>query len=86
MLSTKIHIYGSRLFLSIKFQDVTVAFDSQIVLQWLLTVFAITKSVFTSNHIKEISVFLKNLVGNYGISVNFKYVENYGISVNFKYV
>ena len=63
-------------FPSIKFQNVTVFVDSQIVLQWLLAEFVNTKSVSIRNHIKNISVFLKNLVENYGISVSFKYVRS----------
>ena len=45
-------------------------------LQWLLSESVSTKSIFTRNHIKEISVFLKTIVDNYGISINFKYVKS----------
>ena len=63
-------------FPSIKFQNVTVAVDSQIVLQWLLSESVTTKSIFTRNRIKDISVFLKTIVDDYGISINFKYVKS----------
>ena len=63
-------------FPSIKFKDVTLAVDSQIVLQWLLTDSVNTKSIFTRNRLKDISVFKKDLADKYGVFINFKYVAS----------
>ena len=62
-------------FSSVKFQDVNIAEDSPIVLQWLLSESVSTKSIFTRNRIKNISMFKKILVDTYGISLNFKHVN-----------
>ena len=61
---------------SVKFRDVTIGVDSQIVLQWLLSDSVSTKSIFTRNRLKDISLFLKNLEEKYGIKVSFKYVKS----------
>ena len=49
-------------FANIKFTDVTIAVDSQVVLQWLLADSISTKSVFTRNRVKDIALFNKSLL------------------------
>ena len=43
-------------FPSVKFHNVTIAVDSQVVLQWLLADAITTKSIFTRNRLKDISI------------------------------
>ena len=63
-------------FANIKFTDVTIAVDSQVVLQWLLADSISTKSVFTRNRVKDIALFKKSLLEDYGITVQFRYVKS----------
>ena len=46
-------------FANVKFMDVTIVVDSQVVLQWLLADSISTKSVFTRNRVKDIALFKK---------------------------
>ena len=63
-------------FANVKFTDVTIAVDSQVVLQWLLADSISTKSVFTRNRVKDIALFKKSLLQDYGITVQFRYVKS----------
>ena len=63
-------------FTAVKFQNVTITVDSQIVLQWLLADSVSTKSIFTRNRIKDIGMFKENLRDRYGVSLRFKYVRS----------
>ena len=63
-------------FASIKFMDVTIVVDSQVVLQWLLADSISTKSVFTLNRVKDVALFKKSLLHNYGITIQFRYVKS----------
>ena len=63
-------------FANIKFTDVTIAVDSQVVLQWLLADSISTKSVFTRNRVKDIALFKKSLLEDYGITIQFRYVKS----------
>ena len=59
-----------------KFMDVTIAMDSQVILQWLLADSISTKSVFTHNRLNDIALFKKSLLQDYGITVQFRYVKS----------
>ena len=50
--------------------------DSQVVLQWLLADSISTKSVLTRNRVKDIALFKKSLLEDYGITVQFRYVKS----------
>ena len=63
-------------FPKVKFQDVTVAVDSQVVLQWLLADSITTKSVFTRNKVKDIQLFKQLLLQDHKLSIQFKYVSS----------
>ena len=63
-------------FANVKFTDVTIAVDSQVVLQWLLAGSISTKSVFTQNRVKDIALFKKSLLEDYGMTVQFRYVKS----------
>ena len=63
-------------FVNVKFMDVTIAGDSQVVLQWLLADSISTKSVFTLNRVKDIALFKKSLLQDYDITVQFRYVKS----------
>ena len=61
---------------NVKLIYVTTAMDSQVVLQWLLADNISTKSVFTRNRVKDIALFKKSLLQDYGITVQFRYVKS----------
>ena len=63
-------------FANIKFTDVIIAVDSQVVLQWLLADSISTNSVFTCSRVKDIALFKKSLLEDYGITVQFRYVKS----------
>ena len=63
-------------FSSVKFSVVTVAVDSQVVLQWLLAESISTKSVFTRNRLKDIVQFKQALLQDHGVTIQFKYVKS----------
>ena len=63
-------------FVNIKFTSVIIAVDSQVVLQWLLAGSISTKSVFTRNRVKDIALFKKSLLEDYGVTVQFRYVKS----------
>ena len=63
-------------FANIRFTGVTIAVDSQVVLQWLLADSISTKSVFTRNRVKDIALFKKSLLEDYGITVQFRYIKS----------
>ena len=63
-------------FANVKFMDVTIAVNSQVVFQWLLADSIRTKSVFTRNRVKDIALFKKFLLQDYGITVQFRYVKS----------
>ena len=63
-------------FSRVKFTDVTIGVDSQVVLQWLLSDNVSVKSVFTRNRIKDIAMFRQSLFKEYGITVRFRYVKS----------
>ena len=63
-------------FANVKFMDVTIAVDSQVVLLWFLADSISTKSVFTHNRVKDIALFKKLLLQDYGITVQFRYVKS----------
>ena len=65
-------------FANVRFMDVTIAVDSQVVLQWLLADSISTKSVFTGtcNRVKDIALFKKSLLQDYGIIVQLRYVKS----------
>ena len=56
--------------------DVTIAVDSQVVLQWLLADSISSKSVFTCNRVKDIALFKKSLLQDYDITLQFRYVKS----------
>ena len=63
-------------FANVKFMDVTIAVDSQAILQWLLADSISTKSVFTCSRVKDIALFKKSLLQDYNISVQFRYAKS----------
>ena len=63
-------------FANVKFMDVTLSVDSQVVLQWLLADSISTKSIFTRNRVKDIEQYKKSLLQAYGITICFKYVKS----------
>ena len=63
-------------FANVKFMDVTIAVDSQVMLHWLLAGSTSIKSVFTCNRVKNIEMFKKSLLQDYDISVQFRYVKS----------
>ena len=63
-------------FANVKFTDVAIAVDSLVVLQWLLADSISTKSVFIRNRVKDIALFKKSLLQDYGITVQFRYVKS----------
>ena len=58
-------------FANVRFMDVTIAVDSQVVLQWLLADNNSTKSVFTCNRVKDIALVKKSLLQDYDITAHF---------------
>ena len=56
-------------FANAKFMDVTIAVDSQVVLRWLLADSISTKRVFTRNRVRDIALFKKSLLQDYGMTV-----------------
>ena len=63
-------------FANVKFMDITITVDSQVILQWRLADSISTKSVFTHNRVKDIALFKKSLLQDYGITVQFRYAKN----------
>ena len=61
-------------FPAIKFLSLTLAVDSQIVLQWILADTVNTKNLFTRNRIMDIKGFLKALFEQFGLSTSLRYV------------
>ena len=63
-------------FANVEFMDVTIAVDSQVILQWLLADIISTKSVFTHNRVDDIALFKKSLLQDYGVTIQFRYVKS----------
>ena len=64
-----------RIFKDFKFNSITVACDSQVVLQWILSdPNKCKKKVFVSNRLKDIKGYENEILNNYNIHINYKYV------------
>ena len=58
----------------IKFNNVYIALDAQVVLSWLLADVIKTKNMFARNRIRDIHKFVKEIVDQFNVNIFFKYV------------
>ena len=64
-----------RIYKNFNIKNVTVACDSQVVLQWILSDPTKCKSkVFVANRLKDIKRFEREILNDYNININYKYV------------
>ena len=61
-------------FKNVKFNNVYVAVDAQIVLSWILSDIVKCKKPFVSNRIKDIKKMQKDILSEFNVDVNFRYV------------
>ena len=61
-------------FKNVNFKNVYVAVDAQVVLSWILSDTIKTKKVFVANRIKDIKKMQKDILNEFNVSVQFKYV------------
>ena len=62
-------------FSKVKFNNIFVAVDAQVVLSWLLSDTVKTKNQFARNRIRDVHRMKRDLLDQYGVQISFKYVH-----------